>query len=70
MLIVSSDITDRKRTEDALAGERNLLKTLMDNLPDYIFIKDTASRYITANTALCAIARRDNNRRTDRQDRF
>ena len=51
VLIVSSDITDRKRTEDALAGERNLLKTLMDNLPDYIFIKDTASRYITANTA-------------------
>ena len=51
VLIVSNDITDRKRTEDELAGERNLLKTLMDSLPDYIFIKDTASRYITANTA-------------------
>jgi PAS domain S-box-containing protein len=44
-------MTARQQTEDALADERNLLKTLMDNLPDYIFIKDTASRYITANKA-------------------
>jgi PAS domain S-box-containing protein len=51
VLTVSTDITARKRTEDELAGERNLLKTLMDNLPDYIFIKDMAGRYITANTA-------------------
>jgi PAS domain S-box-containing protein len=45
------DITDRKTTEDALARERNLLRTLMDNLPDHIFVKDTASRFITANAA-------------------
>jgi PAS domain S-box-containing protein len=45
------DITERKAIEEALARERNLLRTLMDNLPDHIFVKDTASRFVTANTA-------------------
>jgi PAS domain S-box-containing protein len=40
---------ERKRAEDALTEERNLLRTLMDNLPDYIFIKDTKSRYVIDN---------------------
>jgi PAS domain S-box-containing protein len=50
-LLVSADITEQKRADDTLAEERNLLKTLMNSLPDYIFIKDTASRYVTANLA-------------------
>ena len=45
------DITERKATEETLAHERNLLRTLMDNLPDHIFVKDTASRFVTANAA-------------------
>jgi PAS domain S-box-containing protein len=45
------DITDRKRAEEALAHERNLLRTLMDHLPDHVFIKDEASRFVTANAA-------------------
>ncbi len=45
------DITKRKITEEALSRERNLLRTLMDNLPDHIFVKDKASRFVTANTA-------------------
>jgi PAS domain S-box-containing protein len=45
------DITERKLAEEALSRERNLLRTLMDNLPDHIFVKDRASRFITANTA-------------------
>jgi PAS domain S-box-containing protein len=36
------DITERKQAEEALAEERNLLRTLIDNLPDYIYIKDTS----------------------------
>jgi two-component system, sensor histidine kinase and response regulator len=43
------DITESKRAGDVLARERNLLRTLMDNLPDHIFIKDTGSRFIAAN---------------------
>jgi PAS domain S-box-containing protein len=45
------DITERKAMEETLARERNLLRTLMDNLPDHIFVKDTASRFLTANAA-------------------
>jgi len=45
------DITSRKRAEEALAGERNLLRTLIDGLPDYIYTKDRESRFLISNTA-------------------
>jgi PAS domain S-box-containing protein len=45
------DVTERRAVEEALAWERNLLLTLMNNLPDHIFVKDTGSRFITANAA-------------------
>jgi PAS domain S-box-containing protein len=48
---VARDITARRQAEDALARERNLLRILMDNLPDHVFIKDIYSRFITANAA-------------------
>jgi len=47
----AEDITERKKAEEELAEERNLLRSLMDNLPDAIFIKDTKSRLITTNVA-------------------
>lgn len=34
---------------DAIEKERTLLRTLIDNMPDYIYIKDTFSRFITVN---------------------
>ena len=48
---VSRDITERKRAEEALEAERNLLRTLIDNLPDRIYIKDAASRFLLNNPA-------------------
>jgi PAS domain S-box-containing protein len=48
---VGRDITERKQTEEALAQERNLLRALMDHLPDHIFVKDRKSRFVTANAA-------------------
>jgi PAS domain S-box-containing protein len=54
LLAISEDITDRKVAEEALAKERSLLRTVIDNLPDFIFAKDTQSRFILNN---CAHAR-------------
>ena len=50
---IARDITERKRTAEALTRERRLLRTLIDNLPDLIFVKDAQSRFIVTNTA-CA----------------
>jgi PAS domain S-box-containing protein len=48
---IATDITEHKRTEIALVEERNLLRTLIDNMPDHIYVKDTKSRYLIANKA-------------------
>jgi PAS domain S-box-containing protein len=49
IISVSADITDRKHFEEALEHERNLLRTLIDNLPVLIFSKDTEGRYVLNN---------------------
>ncbi len=49
---IITDITGSKQAETALAQERYLLSTLMDNLPDSIYFKDLQSRYIRVNHAL------------------
>src|SRR5262249_14204123 len=48
---VARDITERRPSGEVLARKRTWLRTLMDNLPDHIFVKDTQSRFITANSA-------------------
>lgn len=45
------DITELKQTEQALAEERNLLRTLIDAIPDTVYVKDRQGRYLTANKA-------------------
>ncbi len=46
------DISAHKRTEEALARERNLLRTLIDSLPDRIYVKDRQSRFVACNRAV------------------
>lgn len=48
---IARDITKRKQMEEALARERQLLRTLIDNLPDCIYAKDAEARKIMANHA-------------------
>jgi len=49
------DISDRKRTEEALLAERHLLRTLIDNMPDHIYVKDAASRFLVANRHMAEV---------------
>jgi sigma-B regulation protein RsbU (phosphoserine phosphatase) len=48
---ITRDITDAKETEDRLEEERNLLRTIIDNLPTRLFVKDLDSRYVINNRA-------------------
>ncbi len=49
------DITRWREVEAELATERNLLRTLIDHLPDDVYAKDTKSRFILGNPALARI---------------
>jgi two-component system cell cycle sensor histidine kinase/response regulator CckA len=46
------DATERKRTEEALAREKGLLDELMTTIPDNIYFKDRASRFVKVNDTL------------------
>ena len=47
----SRDITLIKEMEETIERERNLLRSVIDNVPDYIHAKDTLGRYILNNMA-------------------
>jgi len=49
---ISREITNRKRIEQTLEQERTLLATLIDTIPDLIFVKDTTGHYRRVNKAL------------------
>ena len=52
---ISTDITEHKQMEEALAQEKSLLRSLIDNVPDYVYVKDTQSRFLVANPALARV---------------
>jgi len=45
------DITDKKKAERDIQEERKLLRALIDNLPDLIYVKDKNCRKVIANHA-------------------
>jgi PAS domain S-box-containing protein len=49
LLSFGIDITSRRQMEKDLAWERTLFNMLMENLPDHIYFKDSASRFIRAS---------------------
>ena len=51
MVGVLSDISKQREMETKLVEERNLLRALIDNLPDYIYVKDMAARKTLSNAA-------------------
>ncbi len=48
---IGRDITDRKQMEETLRDERNLMEQLINTIPDLIFFKDSAGKYILNNSA-------------------
>ena len=55
LLSSEHDVTERKLMEQQLAAERNLLRTVIDNILDFIFAKDAESR-MTLNNVAHAVA--------------
>ena len=47
----SSEGTRLAEVNDRLAKERDLLRTIIDNLPDCLYVKDTGSRFVLNNLA-------------------
>ncbi|MGB8168969.1 MAG: PAS domain-containing protein [Chthoniobacteraceae bacterium] len=48
---ISREITDLKEMEATLENERNLLRAVIDNVPDHIFLKDAEGHYLLDNVA-------------------
>lgn len=48
-LAIFRDISEIKKAENATIYERNLLRALIDNLPDAVYVKDNKCRKIIAN---------------------
>jgi PAS domain S-box-containing protein len=66
--------SERKRTVEALASERNLMQTIIDSLPDRIYVKDLDKRFTLNNSAhikaLGATSKADALGRTDHDFRI
>ncbi len=67
-----------ERTQDEISAwlnvdgpgeiERTLIHTLIDNLPDYLFVKDTKSRFVIVNQPLATDGGFEQRGRPHRQD--
>lgn len=48
---LQAEIARRKQAQQELEEQRNLLRSVMDAIPDAIFVKDTESRFVINNVA-------------------
>jgi PAS domain S-box-containing protein len=60
LVVLAWLVTDRKRAEEKLFEERRLLRTLIDSMPDRIYLKDDKSRWVVANRALAKLVGENN----------
>ncbi len=51
----SLDVTERKRSEEALAEASTLLETLLGNSPDHIYFKDLESRFVHSSRSFSSL---------------
>jgi PAS domain S-box-containing protein len=55
LLVVTTDITERKQAEQDLRENRQLLDSIISGTPDAVFVKDTGGRYLLFNRACEAL---------------
>ncbi|MBK8021463.1 MAG: PAS domain-containing protein [Chloroflexi bacterium] len=46
---ISQDISERKRSDEVLIRERNLMRIMIDSMPDSLYATDRECRYLLAN---------------------
>ena len=51
LVCIIRDITERKQAAAAISEERNLLRTVIDAVPDFIYVKDIHHRLLLDNSA-------------------
>ena len=49
---LQSEFNERIRAEEALSEERKILRTLIDNVPDFMYVKDVDCRFLVANLSV------------------
>jgi PAS domain S-box-containing protein len=50
-MVVTRDVTEQKRNEQVIREKERMLRTVIDNLPSHVYVKDTESRFVLANKA-------------------
>lgn len=50
-VMILRDVAARRRAEEAVADQANLLSSIIDTMPDHVFVKDVRGRYIMDNRA-------------------
>ena len=49
---LQSEVKERMRAEESLSDERKVLRALIDNVPDFMYVKDADCRFLLANLAV------------------
>ncbi|MBD2439471.1 PAS domain S-box protein [Nostoc sp. FACHB-110] len=52
LICVCRDISQRKEAERLLEEQRSFLRSIIDNNPNYIFVKDTTGKFLLVNQAM------------------
>jgi PAS domain S-box-containing protein len=49
---LQDEVNERNAAEETLSKERGMLRALIDNVPDFMYVKDVDSRFVLANASL------------------